>query len=155
MSAVASRRAAMEDAWRTVLKRVEVDDAGCWLWSGSKTSKGYGEVVLPGTGGTKMLVHRLSLLIRDGSIPEGHVADHTCHVPSACPGGNECHHRLCVNPAHLEAVTIAENSRRGAQQNRRTCKVGHRLTYRRRGSKIVRCCRQCESAGRTPTAVPA
>lgn len=138
--------------WSRIQERIAVDAGGCWIWQGSTNSKGYG---LISSGGRVFLVHRVALLARDGAIEPGYVADHTCHDPATCAGGSTCHHRLCVNPAHLEAVTIAENSRRGAQQKRGTCKAGHRLTFRRRGTKLVRCCRQCESVSRTRTAVPA
>lgn len=137
----------LQAAWAAVRLRVVIDEHGCHMWPGAKNSKGYGSITLPGTGQT-ILVHRLALLIRDGAIPAGHVADHTCHDPRTCTGGTACRHRLCVNPEHLEPVTVAENSRRGAQQNRATCKRGHLLGFRVRRGKAVRCCRRCEAIDR-------
>lgn len=131
--------------YERILERADRMPDGCWLWTGSLNSQGYG---LISVGGVLFLVHRVALLARDGSIPDGHVADHTCHDPATCPGRKACLHRRCVNSAHLEPVTIAENSRRGAQQNRSTCKRGHRLSARRRGRKVVRCCRRCEALNR-------
>ena len=47
-----------------------------------------------------------------GPIPDGMQIDHLCNV------------RMCVNPAHLEAVTQRENLRRGAER-RTHCRRGH------------------------------
>ncbi len=44
--------------------------------------------------------HRTAYEIWVGPIPDGHEVDHTCH------------NKLCINPAHLEAVTHPENLRR-------------------------------------------
>lgn len=61
-----------------------------------------------------------------------------------------CPHRICVNPAHMEPVTLAENKRRGmsppAINARKThCIHGHELTL----DNLVTCklpwrkCRTC------------
>lgn len=42
-------------------------------------------------------VHRLSYEMHTGPIPDGLIIDHICRVP------------LCVNPAHLRAVTYRDN----------------------------------------------
>lgn len=131
--------------WERILQRVERTSEGCLRWKGSTNSRGYG---LISVGGRLFLIHRVALIVRDGSIPTGLVGDHTCHDPAICAGGNTCLHRRCVNPEHLEPVTSPENCRRGVQQNRSTCKRGHRLTVRHRGHKPVRCCRTCEAIDR-------
>lgn len=132
--------AAATAAWPAVLERLVPTIDGCLVWPHAQNSKGYGQVSIDGT---VVLVHRLALLVRDGAIPAGYVSDHTCHDPATCPG-RECIHRLCANPEHLEPVTVAENSRRGHQQNRSTCKRNHPLSTRHRAGKDVRCCRTCE-----------
>lgn len=53
-----------------------------------------------------ILAHRVRYQATHGALPEGLVPDHLCK------------HRPCCNAAHLEAVTIAENNRRGVR-----CKV--------------------------------
>jgi hypothetical protein len=65
--------------------------------------------------------HRISYEIFVGKIPEGMVIDHLCRTPA------------CVNPKHLEPVTIAENTFRGtgmcARNHHKThCKRGHSLS---------------------------
>lgn len=84
-------------------------DSECWIWTGSSTSsKGhpelvYGEFRLPSSRANRVRVraHRFSYELLVGPIPDGLVLDHLC-----------CN-TLCVNPAHLEPVTTAENFQRG------------------------------------------
>lgn len=57
--------------------------------------------------------HTYAYELEKGSIPDGLFVDHTCHNEDlSCPGGKECLHRRCCNPAHLEAIDNAENLRR-------------------------------------------
>ena len=70
----------------------------CWEWTGSRNPKGYGSVT-NGRGGS-MLAHRKAYQETVGEIPDGMQLDHLCKNTS------------CVNPAHLEPVTNAENMRR-------------------------------------------
>lgn len=84
----------------------------CWPWTGYREKKtGYGYI---SSDGRPRLAHRIVYEAFNGPIPEGLHIDHTCHNRSTdCAGGSTCRHRRCVNPAHLEAVTNAENVRRG------------------------------------------
>lgn len=89
---------------RTIEERFwpKVDKSGeCWLWTGYRQPKGYGLINAGGRGGTPLLVHRVSYALCVGEIPDKAEIDHLCRV------------RHCVNPAHLEAVTHAENVGRG------------------------------------------
>src|SRR5688572_16860021 len=79
--------------------RAKVDrTGGCWLWTASRILSGYGQVRFEGKN---QRAHRVAYALVKGPIPEGLVLDHLCRV------------KHCVNPDHLEAVTQAENLRRG------------------------------------------
>jgi len=74
----------------------------CWLWLG-KTSKRRGGRVdgrislrIAGKHVSRR-AHRVSYEHFRGPIPEGYEVDHGCR------------NTLCINPAHLEAVTPEEN----------------------------------------------
>lgn len=76
----------------------QVDERGCWNWSGSHTPKGYGRISVSGKAA---YTHRESYQLHVGPIPAGLHIDHLCR------------NRGCFNPDHLEAVTPGENIRRG------------------------------------------
>lgn len=86
--------------------RIRVDGDGCWRWTERLTWKGYAIVKLRGRKSEG--VHRIAYRELVGQIPAGYEIDHLCRV------------RDCCNPAHLEAVTPAENMRRAWAHRRAT-----------------------------------
>jgi len=108
----------------------------CWLWTAHVTPKGYGQF---GLDGKMRSVHRLAYEWLVGPIPEEMVLDHLCRV------------RHCVNPDHLEVVTVRENNLRGftiASQNhsKTHCKRGHPFdkdnTYQRKDGRECQTCKK-------------
>lgn len=89
----------IDRAMRKVLKTKK-----CWLWNGYKDKDGYGifSTFVMGKAQAER-VHRLVYRHHKGEIPEGLVLDHLCRT------------RHCVNPDHLEPVTILENTQRGVE----------------------------------------
>lgn len=78
--------------------RYDIDTAtGCWNWKGRPNSRGYGRINFVGK---RVFAHRAMYETLVGPIPEGLTIDHLCR------------NKLCVNPAHMEPVTAAENTRR-------------------------------------------
>ncbi len=134
------------------IRRTPLDLASpCWTWEGDH-GNGYGRIM---ADGQTRYVHRLAYQLHVGPIPRGWQVDHVCHTEAVSRGecnGGECIHRLCWNPAHLEAVSSAENTRRGGHplvvvSRLGTCRRGHDLSdpsnvYVRPDGR--RQCRECK-----------
>ena len=105
---------------------------GCWVWLLSLTSDGYGRAP------RGVPAHRRSFIEHGGEVAPGQPLDHLCR------------NTVCVNPAHLEPVTIAENTRRSLVArglvNRSVCAEGHDMTDAyiepRTGRRKCRTCRR-------------
>jgi hypothetical protein len=84
---------------------------GCWRWLGYVGKQGYGQVAIRRR---TMYVHRAVYELLVGPIPHGWTIDHVQE--------RGCRYRDCVNPDHMEPVTISENARRGqARRHAREC----------------------------------
>lgn len=111
--------------------------SGCWEWTGS-TCTGYGSVNWNGKTG---IPHRITFELAHGrKIQEGLVIDHLCL------------NRSCINPAHLDEVTRAENNRRIVRKPKTHCKRGHLYSEddidKRTGYRRCRACAK-ESSNRS------
>lgn len=137
-----SNRAATFEA--RFLARVLKTDT-CWLWQGNKSDDGYGHVKLgleAESGRRTEQAHRWAYERWIGPIPEGLQLDHLCRTPP------------CVNPAHLEAVTSGENTRRHTRLITE-CPAGHPYdkanTYvGHKGKRACRACARLRDAARRP-----
>lgn len=125
-------------------EKIAPGENGCIEWQAGTNGVGYG-VFHPNTTTTnkKAYAHRWAYEQRFGPIPEGLHLDHLCR------------NTICVNPDHLEPVTVRENLLRGvgatAKNARKTeCQNGHPLS----GSNLrvnpttgYRGCKKCIRAG--------
>lgn len=114
-----------ERVWRHI--NVKGPDE-CWLWTGSTFPNGYGRIRIGPEGAGRRVAHRVAYESVHGPVPDDLVIDHV--------RDRGCTSRLCCNPAHLEAVTNAENVRRGrtAEANRER---GRSVTHCPRGHKYT------------------
>lgn len=151
----ARRREGREDRFWAKVDR-SGGGAACWPWQASRTPSGYGRFGDRATQGGWRVAHRVAYQLVVGPIPEDMELDHTCHNRDvSCPGGSECHHRRCVNPAHLDPVTTRVNLLRspfgaGALSRRTHCGQGHAYTpentyLRQKRAGFARACRRCHA----------
>ena len=79
------------------------------MWVGSTNNKGYGTFSgggsYDGKNHRQVFAHRFAYEHFIGPIPEGLTIHHRCGVT------------LCVNPDHLEALTLEKNARIGRPKN--------------------------------------
>ena len=119
-----------------LMQRIVVTET-CWYFQAASKTNGYYHIFDPDLPNKDWLVHRYVYTISKGPIPAGLTIDHTCS------------NKQCVNPAHLEAVTIRENERRAAARAP-TCRRGHPRTVEncyyhqnKNRNTVTRVCRLC------------
>lgn len=95
---------------------------GCWLWTASKNSQGYGWIGAGGRGGAMLKAHRVAYELTYSRIPQGLLVCHHCDNPT------------CVRPAHLFLGSASDNIRDCLAKGRRVavrrthCARGHAFT---------------------------
>lgn len=103
----------------------------CWPWLAGRSGDGYGTVTI---NYVQIGSHRVAYELAVGPIPAGLTIDHLCR------------NTICQNPAHMEPVTQAENTRR-AKAAVTHCPVGH--AYDDANTRInVAGARECRACGR-------
>lgn len=95
----------MKTFWSKVNKTSD-----CWVWTGAKTSHGYGSLK---RGPRSACAHRVSWEDAYGPIPTGMAVIHTCDNPA------------CVRPEHLAIGSQRANQRDKVAKNRQAKGSGH------------------------------
>ena len=83
---------------------VNMSGDGCWPWTRTKNTAGYGMIK---SAGTPRLAHRVAWELTNGPIPKGKQVCHKCDNP------------ICVRPTHLFIGSQSENIRDMDRKGRR------------------------------------
>jgi hypothetical protein len=127
----------LSNFWRHVTR-----GAGCWIWNGSKDSRGYGRLRIPRGAGTGFTgAHRFAYALAGNDLPSDLVLDHLCDTPE------------CVRPDHMNPTTQRDNLARssitlsGKSLKRTHFPCGHEITEEQiLWEGTTRRCAPCRSA---------
>lgn len=106
------------DEWFRFHDQVEITPWGCWYWRGRLDKDGYGIFTLRGKN---RKAHRVCFSTYFDQVRLPGTIDHLCRV------------RYCINPDHLDLVSMGENTLRGngitaKHRRKHYCSNGHELT---------------------------
>jgi hypothetical protein len=102
---------------KRIAPRFVIQDGSCWQWIGRQTPYGYGELRV--SGKTRKAHRVMWELVGKPVTDDSLVLDHLCN------------NRLCVNPNHLQEVTVKQNNDRSTtclttiNSNKEYCYKGH------------------------------
>ena len=79
-----------------ILEKIRIDDE-CWIWTGQITKVGYPRQRL--SVAKKVPTHRYIYDFFYNDLSKNQIVHHTCE------------NKICVNPAHLKAITQSEHGK--------------------------------------------
>lgn len=131
--------------------KLHISTSGCLEWNAGRTSHGYGVFDI---NGKSDYVHRWSYLWANGKLTPKNPKEPKSQEIQV---DHTCLNRVCVNPKHLEEVTLRVNVLRGngvfaVNARKVQCPRGHRyspdntMIQKRPNSRGVRVCRTCARA---------
>jgi hypothetical protein len=115
----------------------------CWLYKNKPNNSGYGTIHIGSrTDNTRKVigVHRFSYMVANN-----------CKIPDGLQINHKCYTRLCVNPNHLEVVTVSENLKKCRPYVRHFskkthCPKGHE--YTKENTRLYKNRRHCKTCNR-------
>ena len=121
-------------------------DTGCWEWTGARDRGGYGSVNWEGSARG---AHRVVYTLLVGQVPGDLELDHV--------RARGCVFRHCVNPGHLEPVTVKVNRQRqrlsiltALNAAKTHCSNGHEFTEENTRIRVDGA-RECKTCSRLKT----
>jgi hypothetical protein len=111
--------------------KIQISDTGCWLWTDSLVTGGYGGITI--NKKRYRATHIVYKLYKNIDIPEGKMLCHTCDNPA------------CVNPDHLFIGNQIDNLRDMRLKNRHAFGSGNGTA--KLSEKIVPIIREANKAG--------
>ena len=123
---------------RFLEKIYKKEPGDCWIWTGVKSPKGYGQI---GVGGKMQRAHRFAWEMTNGPIPDDLCVLHKCDNPS------------CVRASHLFLGTNKDNTDDMIQKGRSA--KGHKNGHAKLCDQDILRIRELCASGMTQTSVAA
>jgi hypothetical protein len=102
----------IREQFLTKIEWIEDSNTGCWEAEQTSNGEGYSYGTFRVNKKAKRIaLHRLSYIVFNGEIPDGHCVMH------------KCDNRKCINPLHLKTGTKKENTQDMIQKGR-VCRDG-------------------------------
>ena len=114
-----------ENLQRFYSKISKDNNSNCWLWIGKTDRNKYGWF---SKNNQWYSAHRIAYMLKFGDIDSSLTIDHLCH------------NRSCVNPDHLEQISLQENIQRGGNSLKTHCPRGHKYDKIKDGRRVCSFC---------------